>query len=572
MTKIGPTISIGQHSTAGRKSRNDDSYGVVVPEPALLVLKGVAMAIADGVSSSEAGKVASETCVKAFLQDYYSTHQSWTVRTSAGRVLSATNRWLHGQSEANYRSDRAMICTFSGVVLKAATAYLFHAGDTRVYLLRGQDLEQLTRDHRLRAARDREYLARAFGAAQELEIDFRAIPVEAGDVLVFTTDGVHDFLLDARIVEIIRAAAHDLDGAAARVVETAFANGSNDNLTCQIVRVDDPGALDEVTHLEKLSALPFPPELAPGQTFDGYHILREMHLSKRTQVYLAQDLATSRTVVMKTPSRNFEDDAAYIEMFTREEWVGQLINSPHVLKVERSTRARSALYYVTEHVEGRTLRQWMIDNPKPHLETVRVLVEQIAQGLRAFHRKEILHRDLKPENILIDNAGVAKIIDFGSISVAGLDETTSPSHESALVGTLDYTAPEYHLGEPASELSDLYALAVIAYELLTGKLPYGRGFRGRHDVRRLRYVPAISLDDKLPPWIDFALERATHRDPDKRTQALSALLEDLRRPNFNFTPERARPLFESNPVGVWRAFAVAMLIANIALLFLLSRQ
>ena len=245
MAGSGPEVTIGQHSTAGRKVRNDNSYGVVVPSAALLETKGVAMAIADGMSSSEAAKAASETCVKSFLQDYYSTHQSWTVKTSAGRVLSAVNRWLQGQSNALYASERAMVSTFSGVVLKSAIAHLFHAGDTRVYLLRGSDLEQLTRDHRVRVSREREYLAKAFGANAELEIDYRTVPMEAGDHLIFTTDGVHDFLRDSQIVEIIRAAPHDLDGAAARIVETAFAAGSNDNLTCQLVRVDDPGRLDE---------------------------------------------------------------------------------------------------------------------------------------------------------------------------------------------------------------------------------------------------------------------------------------------------------------------------------------
>ena len=101
-------------------------------------------------------------------------------------------------------------------------------------------------------------------------------------------------------------------------------------------------------------------------------------------------------------------------MFTREEWIGRLVSSPHVLKVLYTERARRSLYYVTEYFDGQTLRQWMLDHPSRDLETVRRLVEQIAKGLRAFHRKEILHRDLKPENILIDRNGTCKIIDFGS--------------------------------------------------------------------------------------------------------------------------------------------------------------
>ena len=132
------------------------------------------MAIADGMSSSEAAKAASETCVKSFLSDYYATHPSWTVKTSVGRVLTAINRWLHGQSVANYLTDRGMVCTFSGVVLKSSVAYVFHAGDSRIYLLRGGDDGAAHATITACASpRDREYLSRAVGIAPDLEIDYK---------------------------------------------------------------------------------------------------------------------------------------------------------------------------------------------------------------------------------------------------------------------------------------------------------------------------------------------------------------------------------------------------------------
>ncbi len=326
-----------------------------------------------------------------------------------------------------------MISTFSGAVLKSACAHIFHVGDSRIYLVRGGTIEQLTTDHRVRVSREQEYLSRAFGNDSSLEVDYRAVPVQTGDVLLFTTDGVHDYLRDSQIIGILRPTLENLASAAKKIVETAFANGSADNLTCQIVRIDDPGAPDEAAHLRALSALPFPPELAPGVTFEGYKILRELHASKRTQVYLALDQESGEKVVLKTPSVNYEDDPAYLEMFTREEWVGGLIASPHVLKVLRPARPRHALYYLTEHVDGQTLRQWMHDHPHPDLPTVRNIVEQIAKGLRAFHRKEIIHRDLKPENILIDHHGMVRIIDFGSARVAGIEEADSPIERPSMV-------------------------------------------------------------------------------------------------------------------------------------------
>jgi serine/threonine protein phosphatase PrpC len=565
-------ISVGQHSIAGRKGRNDDSYGVLLPEKALLATKGIAMAIADGMTSSEAAKEASETCVRSFLEDYFATHPSWTVKTSVERVLSAANRWMQSQSEALSAEGRGMVSTFSGAVLKSSMAHIFHVGDSRIYLLRDRHIERLTNDHRVRVSHQQAYLSRAFGMERDLAVDYRKLPVERGDILVFTTDGVHDFLSDGQIANFILSTPSDLNGAAERIVSAAFAKDSPDNLTCQIVRIDNPGLPDHEAQSERLSALPFPPEIFAGSDFEGYKIVRELHLSKRTQVYLGQDKATGEIVAIKTPSINFEDDAAYIEMFTREEWIGWLVSSPHVVKVLHADRPRRFLYIVTEYFEGQTLRQWMRDHPSPDLETVRRFVEQIAKGMRAFHRKEILHRDLKPENILIDRNGMCKIIDFGSAWVAGVEEVASAADGESFAGTVGYTAPEYFRREPPTTRSDIYSLGVIAYELLTGHLPYGRGFASVKDVDQLHYIPARQFRKDIPPWVDAALGEAVRKNPERRTDVLSAFVENLRKPNPSLTAKGYTPLMERDRVTVWRVVALLLAVLNVVLLYLLSRR
>jgi serine/threonine protein kinase len=160
---------------------------------------------------------------------------------------------------------------------------------------------------------------------------------------------------------------------------------------------------------------------------------------------------------------------------------------------------------------------------------------------------------------------------FGSARAAGFDEMASPVERPNLVGTIDYTAPEHHLGERPTNRSDIYALGVIAYEILTGHLPYGKGFASRRDVTRLRYVPARGLRDDVPVWMDAALEKAVHKQPTERTDALSALIQDLRHPNAALGYGRPRPLLERNPIGFWRTATLVLLLANIVLVFLLSR-
>src|SRR4051812_9939015 len=185
-------ISIGQHSDKGRKDANQDFHGVLVPKEPLLGTKGIAVVLADGISSSDVSHIASESAVKSFLTDYYCTPESWSVKTSAQRVLAATNSWLNAQTRRSqflYEKDKGYVCTFSALVLKATTAHLFHIGDSRIYRLAGHALEQLTEDHRVIVSSEQNYLSRALGINQQIEIDYRTLQIDKGEVFVLATDG-----------------------------------------------------------------------------------------------------------------------------------------------------------------------------------------------------------------------------------------------------------------------------------------------------------------------------------------------------------------------------------------------
>ena len=132
---------------------------------------------------------------------------------------------------------------------------------------------------------------------------------------------------------------------------------------------------------------------------------------------------------------DLRDNTAYLKRFMMEEWVARRLNSANVLKIHPRTRKRNYLYVITEFVEGQTLAQWMIDHPKPDLDTVRGIIAQIIKGLRAFHRMEMVHQDLRPQNIMIDKNGTVKIIDFGSVNVAGVIEAEPRLDDGEILGT-----------------------------------------------------------------------------------------------------------------------------------------
>lgn len=566
------SVTLAQHSDRGLKPVNQDFHGALVPQGAQLRSKGIAVALADGIGSSSVSQVASEFAVRSLLEDYYCTSETWSVRKSVERVLAATNSWLHSRTQQSpWRNDmdRGYVCTLSALVLKSATAHLFHVGDARILRLAGRSLEQLTQDHRVPVGGGQSYLSRAVGFDHRLEIDYQALPLERGDVFLLATDGVYEHVPAAFMAQAVSGS--DLDAAARAIVAEALARGSDDNLTVQVVRIDELPSPEASELQRQLAELPPPPILQARALIDGFRIQRELHGSPRSHIYLALDETTGEPVVLKTPSVDRQDDPAYLDRFMLEEWIARRISSPHVLKPRALDRERRFLYTATEYIEGRTLAQWMVDHPRPDLETVRGIVEQVAQGLQAFHRLEMLHQDLRPENIMIDRSGTVKIIDFGAVSVAGLREL-QPAAPDEILGTEQYTAPEYFLGAPGSWRSDLFSLAVIAYQLLSGRLPYGTGVSQARTLaaqRRLRYASVLDAERDTPAWIDAVLRKALQPDPLKRHEALSEFVHDLRHPGRASLQGGPPPLIERNPVLFWKTLSALLGLA--LLLVLLGR-
>ena len=558
-------IDLGQSSDKGVKEENQDSYGVLLPESPVLEQKGIAIVLADGVSGCDSGKLASETCVKSLLGDYYCTPDSWTVKTSVQKVLLATNRWMLGMAEQGGDYHKGLATTMSALIVKSSTVHLFHIGDTRIYRIRHNKLEQLTKDHRFWVSDEKNYLTRAVGIDLHLDIDYSNFLLEEGDTFLLSTDGVHEFVSDTAMLQKVIENSGNLERAAREITDLAMANGSDDNVTCQLVRFNQLPKVSDDEVYRKLAELPFPPELSAGMKIDGYRIERELHASNRTQVYLAVDEASGDRVVLKTPSVNFADDPTYLDMFVHEEWVGRRIDNNHVLKIVEQTRTRHFLYYVTEYIEGQTLRHWMSDNPQPSMHDVRGIVRQIARGLRAFHRKEMIHQDLKPENIIIDTQGTVKIIDFGSTKVAGVEEISSPVHRLSLLGTQHYTAPECLLGQPVSYRSDAFSLGIITYEILTGELPFGEKY-GEKALSKLRYISLLDIDADIPLWVDGAIRKIVKKNPSNRYEEISEFIHDLSHPNNEFTEITHTPLMERNPLGFWKGVALVSVLVNIALL------
>ncbi|MDB5614408.1 MAG: bifunctional protein-serine/threonine kinase/phosphatase [Devosia sp.] len=563
------TVSLGQYSDKGRKAANQDFHGALIPEPPLLHMKGLVVALADGISSSSASAIAAETAVKSLLTDYYCTADSWPVRTAAQRVIAAVNSWLHTQGQAAAHPDdpdRGYVCTLSALILKSRSAHILHVGDSRIGRVIGRSLEPLTRDHRSGA-----YLARALGVGPNIEIDYLQLALMPGDIFVLTTDGGHDFVDGSSMADSIARHSTDLDTAAREIATLALDHGSTDNLTIQILRVDTLPPAGLADHLTVAPNLPLPPRLVEQDEIDGLRVIRQLHGNARSSVHLVQDTVTQRLLALKVPVADDPHGDAYLRQFLMEEWIARRLNSPHVLKsVQRETKP-SALYLLTDYIDGQTLTQRMRDNPRPSLTSVRDIIGQLAKGLTAFHRQSMIHQDLRPDNVLIDATGTATIIDFGATSVAGVSELDNTSQPRDWPGTVQYTAPECLLGAPGSVQSDLFSLGVIAYQMLVGRLPYGDAaarVQNDKDLWRLQFEP-FDPARNIPLWVEAAIERAVAVNPQHRYAEASELVYDLTHPNAVITPPAGtvRPMAER--LRFWQTTCLVLVCAVGVLLLIL---
>ncbi|VUD40533.1 Serine/threonine-protein kinase StkP [Thalassocella blandensis] len=544
-------ITLSQFSDKGPKDENQDTLGARIPEGALLVSKGIALAIADGVSSSQSAKQASQTAVTSFLTDYYATPDTWSTEHSAKTVIHALNRFLWGQGRNSVREE-GQLTTFTSCIFKGDLAFIFHVGDTRAYRFRQNTLEQLTTDHCQRLDKDTYYLSRVLGADLALEIEVITTDLQQGDIFILSSDGIHD-AVPHHVLHQSLMQQRDPQNLTDTLIKKSKELLTQDNVSIQVARIDSVGNASQQDAIKMLSRLPFPPFLTAGQNIDGYHIEKILHESERSQVFLVVD-QNGRRLVMKTPSINYEDDPAYIERFVMESWIGSRIYNRNVVRVIPPQVEPKYLYYLTEYIAGPRLTQLIKERaPMPIPDAVELL-EILVKAVRAFHRKDTLHQDIKPDNIVVSTHGPT-LLDFGSCWVAGVHELKAPFDRDKILGTLDYSAPEYRFAGKVNQRSDQFSLAVVFYEMLTGAKPYGDQYAEAMDLKafqRLHYIPARKLNPLVPYWMDKALEKALSIHTLSRYNALSEWLIDLKRPNPAWQTPQELPLIERNPLIFWK--------------------
>ncbi|MBE0506034.1 MAG: protein kinase [Marinospirillum sp.] len=562
-------ISYGQSYLAQDRRSARSSMAVSYPKDSQLATKGAAGLIADSTWRNALAKQAGETCVKGFIADYYATPDNWDTKTSANRVLSALNSWLFAQSRTV--TNGSYISSMSALLLRGNQAQLFHMGDTLVYRLRGAEFQLLNREHTTYLGGYR-YPSRAMGMDPSLDIDYLNFNVRQGDLFLFTTQAVKGTLMPSDFVQLISQYSEDLNQACDEILKKAMEKASKRgyssyNFCFQLLRVDQvPQDVGQGLG-DAYSSLPVPNELQEGDVVDGYRVERVLSRSATSRIYKVFDTQNDRYLVLKAPSPQIACKKEFIAHFIMQQWVVERVSSPYVARVVDLSRPRKQLYYLMEYIEGRTLQQWIEQNPDADIKLRVDLIEQLTKAVRALHRREILHQNLTPQNIMVDSHGVVKLMDFAACGVAGMTDLPLLLTLARRVGLTPYTAPEYRLGKEPGERADQFSIAAIAFELLCGHKPYAgqlESMSSKVDFSRLEYVPIFQLEPSIPVWMDAPLRKALQPNSELRYRRLSEFIYDLKKPG---SAEMRVEASESNPLNFWKGLAGLLLLLLLLSLF-----
>lgn len=553
-------IDIGHTSERGLRSDNEDFCATMRPaahEEAL----GFIAAVADGVSAGGQGRMAAQTSVMALVEDYFGAPPTWDTSVVLDRIIGAQNAWL---ASHNKRHLGAAMCTLTALALRGQTWTVAHVGDTRACLLRGSEWRQLTQDHCLEHPDLRSQLTRAMGQDDAVRVDYLQGELHLGDVFVLMSDGVHGKIPSQRLAQLV--AEGTAQQASDALVQAALAAGSTDNVTALVVRVRGLARSRLADALRRSNHLPVPPRLKLGDIIDGHRVTGQIADTGVHLLYQLRDTESGALRVLKTLHPARASDPEERAMLAHEAWLCARVSERSDTGFVRlhELRDATAFYLLFDWHAGQTLEQLAAR------QRVLPVADVVAWGLAAatalgqLHRLGVIHRDVKPGNLHLGEDGQLRLLDLG-VALSG-QETVEQRRLHA--GTPSYMNPELWDDAAADAGSDLFALGVTLYQLLTGHLPFGdvepyQRQRYRRDPR-----PPSRVRPDVPIWLDHVLLKALSLDRRQRFETAEELVLALQRgASRPLTAPAPSSLVARDPMLLWKAGLAVSVLFNLLLVY-----
>lgn len=262
-----------------------------------------------------------------------------------------------------------------------------------------------------------------------------------------------------------------------------------------------------------------------GTTLDDrYRIDHLLALGGMSRIYRAMDKRLHRAVVVKILNDNFASESTVRERFESEAVIAANITHPNVVSIRDHNVTDNIVYLVMEYVRGRNLEQVISERGRFTPRQMLSVLEQVCHGLGAAHSEGIIHRDMKPANVLLADTGEIKVTDFGLARAA-----SAHTQSATLVATLSHVSPELVSGAPADSRSDIYAVGIMVYQMLTGRLPYSEANAAalmKHHLDSPMPLPSAIVPG-LASDLDELVQWCTEKDPEKRPQNAELLLDEV---------------------------------------------
>jgi len=284
------------------------------------------------------------------------------------------------------------------------------------------------------------------------------------------------------------------------------------------------------------------------------------------ETYKARHVTSAQVVVLKLPHISIVGDLSAYNRYRREIEIGEHLDHPGIQRLLPDALAggRGDPYMVLEYVDGESLRTHLSTHTPLGIDEVLHIARQLSETLQYVHDQGVVHRDLKPENILITPDGRVKLADFG-IALRLAARRLTFNHLSNAVGTPDYMAPEQVRGERGDCRTDVYALGVVLFELLTGRVPYPVADALEAMRRKVRTEPPLvrRVRADVPPPLEAVVYRALRRQPQERYQSMAELSHDLAHLDAVTIPTYRPDVPPPKPLGdlpPWRTSVPILLI------------
>ena len=505
--------------------------------------------LCDGVGSAQEGAMAAKKVTLHIINNFKNIPKVWSIEKAMKEFITSINSILYAQSIHEYERPE-YVTTVSVCVIKGNRLYGANAGDSRIYLLRDNKLNQLSYDHNEEGMAN--VLSNAVGISPTVEIYYFENNIQKDDKILMCSDGLYSLMSNDTLLKNIPNGAYKIVKKASFLVD----DNLPDDTTAVILEVLEA---DQIEIMKNLN-LEIPEKLKKGDIIDGYELTLSLIQNDRTWVCKKNN---QEYVIKFAPYEAIENEEI-LDLYVKEVWNAKRLKAGFFPKTF-IPKQRSARYYLMTKLDGINLKQYLKKRNLSIDEAINLAKTLISMS-EYLLKFNLVHGDIKPENIIVmqrDGKKIFKIIDFGSIT-----EIFSITNKA---GTPSYLAPERFKGNAINEKTEIFSIGVTLYEALTGKFPYGEIEPFQNPTFGTAKRPQ-KLNTNIPFWLDTLILRAISAKEDLRYSNYSHMRFELEYPNKvkPFLSENT-PLFERNPEQTYRiGFIISFIINCILLVYALK--